>query len=67
MFHFLGSHPTLAFLVVPEVIEAVCRKLRIVGGVLDILVPQVVLDGARILSIVTVKAPEKRHEPRRPE
>jgi hypothetical protein len=39
-------------LVIPKALEAICRQLLVMGGVLDILVSQVVLDGAGILAVV---------------
>ena len=36
----------------PEVLEPLGRKLRVSNGVLDVLVPEVVLQGARVLAIV---------------
>lgn len=41
-----------AALIIPEAIEAIRRQLRVLGSMLDILVPQVMLDSAGVLAVV---------------
>jgi hypothetical protein len=45
-----GSAETVS--VLPEVVEAIGGELSVEGGVLDILVSEVVLDGAGVLAVV---------------
>ena len=39
-------------LIAPEILEPICRQFSVAGGMLNVAVPQIMLDGPRVLPVV---------------